>query len=236
MPITPIQKAKPLREQVVESIRDALLHGRFLPGERITEEGVAEMLGVSRTPVREALSLLLRNGILESRPGGGYFVPALEEQDIEDFIEVRRLLEPAAAARAVDGARSSGHERLREIVAAEKRVMSAPDPTEFLLLTDGYWRALWALGGNEGLARSLANLVDQYHFQFVALLALRDERIRARVIELQELLIEALITGDREAAADIVSRHLEVKREALLEALAEARRDAVTASRAANRS
>lgn len=201
MAIAPIQKSKPLREQVLENIRSALLHGRFEPGDRITEEGVAEMLGVSRTPVREALGALVSQGILETRPSGGYYVPVLDEKDLDDFVDVRLLLEPFAARWAAEHAKPHELESLRAALAVQEELLETGDPTGFFLGTQTFWDALWTLSGNNGLRRCLTTLAEHYHYQFVSVLALRDLQVRRRGVELLRALVNAIVAGDGEEAA-----------------------------------
>src|SRR5215813_1256137 len=91
-----IKKSATLREQVFNAVLTELKSGGFAPGSRITEEGLAKRLEVSRTPIREALGQLTRQGILHVRQGGGYLVPSPDGQQIRHIIAVRMLLEPPA--------------------------------------------------------------------------------------------------------------------------------------------
>ena len=218
-----VTKAQPLRDQVYKNLRQALLRGDFLPGERITEDKVTELLDVSRTPVREALGRLGHQGILESREGGGYWVPNVTEQDIEDFIEVRKLVEPYAAKRAIDHRSDEQIGGLYKILKDQQSVIPNSDPSELLFLTNDFWKALWVMSGNQGLARCLANLLDQYHFQYIALQALRDEGVRNTVLRLETAVLDAVKAADSRAAVDAVKKHLKFKRTVLLEAINQAR-------------
>ena len=93
-----IQKPALLREQVYDIIMSYVSNGFYKPGDHLTEEGVATDLGVSRTPVREALSQLATNRLLVSRKNGGYLVRSLSIEEIGHIFEVRTLLEPYAIA------------------------------------------------------------------------------------------------------------------------------------------
>jgi DNA-binding GntR family transcriptional regulator len=94
-------KSLPLRDRVYESLRKELFDGNFAPGQRITEQEIAVSLGVSRTPVREALNLFRKQGILEQSHGGAYIFSAPTIKQVEDIFEIRRALEPLAARKAV---------------------------------------------------------------------------------------------------------------------------------------
>src|ERR1700722_11213982 len=98
--INKVARAPLLRDQVVSGILKELQDGRFSPGDRLTEEHIATVLGVSRTPVREALGILAQRGILSRRRGSGFAVSMPSLKSLEDTFELRRLLEPYAARRA----------------------------------------------------------------------------------------------------------------------------------------
>jgi GntR family transcriptional regulator of vanillate catabolism len=83
-------------------LRELLLSGEFEPGERLSELPLVERLGVSRTPLRLALASLEHEGLLESRPGGGYSVHEFTRRDIDDAIELRGVLEGTAARLAAE--------------------------------------------------------------------------------------------------------------------------------------
>src|SRR3954453_9479146 len=88
-----------LRDHIKRQVCDAILNGLFQPGARLVEANIAEQLGVSRAPVREALVSLEREGIVASLPRRGYFVIDFTEKDIEELYSLRRLLEVEALRR-----------------------------------------------------------------------------------------------------------------------------------------
>jgi DNA-binding GntR family transcriptional regulator len=89
-----------LRNRIEEQIRSAMLQGTFRPGERLVETTIAEQLGVSRAPVREALAALEREGIVVHVPRRGYFVVDFTDKDIEEIYSLRLMLELGALRRA----------------------------------------------------------------------------------------------------------------------------------------
>lgn len=91
-----------LREQVVEQIRTAIIEGRLKPGDHIVENNLTVQLGVSRTPVREALILLERDGLIVSFPHRGSFVRTFSEADVEAIFTMRTTLENFAAERIIE--------------------------------------------------------------------------------------------------------------------------------------
>jgi DNA-binding GntR family transcriptional regulator len=90
-----------LRDHITQRIRDAILDGTYKPGERLVETAIASQLGVSRAPVREALSALEREGIVINAPRRGYFVIEFMDKDIDEIYSLRLLLEIGASQRAI---------------------------------------------------------------------------------------------------------------------------------------
>lgn len=214
-----IEKSPPLRDQVYERLKDLLLRGEFVPGDRVTEERVAELLNVSRTPVREALGRLMQQGILERRPRGGFAVPSPSLEEMEDFIFLRQVLELAVVDKVVANSDLSDERNLTKIIKSEQRILERDDPTEFFFLTMEFWKRFWTMSGSKGLIRFLERLADDYHYQFAAVMALQDRDVRKEVIDDQKQLCQAITRKDARLAAQLVRAHLEFKKAKLVDAL-----------------
>ncbi len=93
-------KRQSLGQEATQLLRKMLLNGHFNAGERLVEDRIAQDLGISRTPLREALHRLAQEGILEKRPSGGYILRDLQRTEIEDAINIRAMLESHAAELA----------------------------------------------------------------------------------------------------------------------------------------
>lgn len=104
----------PLREVVFEALRDAIVHGEFEPGERLLEVALAKRLGVSRTPVREAIRMLELEGLVVMVPRKGAEVARITEKDLRDALEIRLSLEELAVELACKRIDEDGRLRLRE--------------------------------------------------------------------------------------------------------------------------
>src|SRR2546427_1782317 len=87
-------------QELIEAIRDRIIHGALEPGQRLTEEWLAAEFGVSRIPVREAIRTLASEGFVRSERYGGTFVTELNADMVHDLLDVRAILEPLAAAQA----------------------------------------------------------------------------------------------------------------------------------------
>ncbi len=123
---------KPLREQIVGAIRDAILQGKFKAGEKIPEEKLAEELGVSRTPIREAIRILEQRGLLEARPKNGTYVASLNWDEIQDSLRVRMALEEFAVRQAIQRlspqAWNSLCEKLQRLLEGMRAAVARSDP------------------------------------------------------------------------------------------------------------
>lgn len=217
MHLKKVSKGLSLRQQVQESLRVAVVEGKLLPGQRLTEEGVAEFLGVSRTPAREALGLLCQEGVLERRPAGGYLVPVPSVEKTEHIFDVRHLLEPFAARVATTNAKPADIEYLREVLEGERAALHGAEPTEFLTANREFRNRLVSLTRNEQLMDCISRYND--HLQFVGSLTLGDISIRKIALEGQERVLAAVAAGDPAGAEAAMHAQISAARESLIAAL-----------------
>jgi DNA-binding GntR family transcriptional regulator len=116
-------KAVSLRERVVAQVRSAIIEGRLKPGDHIVEGTLTRQLGVSRTPVREALILLEREGLVHSEPHKGSFVRAFDEADVAAIFSMRTTLENFAAERALSALAEKDMRHLDDLMAQQERAI-----------------------------------------------------------------------------------------------------------------
>ncbi len=126
-----------LREQVVESVRSALMNGHFQPGQVVTVKSITEMLGASVMPAREAMNRLIAEGALELRPNRTVIVPLLSGQEFDELTDLRCHIEGQVAAQAVGRMTPADLERLRAIDEAMHRAGGKGDIDAYL---DGNFR------------------------------------------------------------------------------------------------
>lgn len=112
------QRPHSVREAAYAHLRGAILMGTLLPGARISEPGLAQELGISRTPVREALQRLAQEGLVELLPGRGARVRVLSAEEVREVYDVRALLEGEAAALAAENATEAELNRLERLLQA----------------------------------------------------------------------------------------------------------------------
>lgn len=91
-----------LRDRIVNAIRDAIVQGKLKPGEKIPEQELAVQLGVSRTPIREAIRILEQQGLVQTRPKNGTYIAQVDREDARDGLLVRTVLEQLAARQAIE--------------------------------------------------------------------------------------------------------------------------------------
>ena len=144
-------------------LRELLLSGAFAPGERVPELRLVEELGVSRTPLRIALTRLEHEGLLETLPGGGFVVRKFTRSDIGDAIELRGVLEGTAARFAAE--RLAGPEELVPLAAVSQEIEAiVRDPSfeaflEYILLNEEFHAGLVQLAKSPQLARAVDNIL-----------------------------------------------------------------------------
>ena len=197
-------------------VRELVLEGELGPGERVPEIGLAERLGVSRTPLRIALSTLAHEGLLEQLGGGGFVVRSFTRTDIADAIELRGVLEGTAARFAAERLQSPGELAVLEETAAElDEVVDDLSPeslVRYVELNDGYHAALVELAKSETLARAIANVVVLPFAAPGALLLSQAVLPRSREILVvaqhqHRVLIEAIRAGHGSRADEIAREH-----------------------------
>ncbi|MET0606625.1 MAG: GntR family transcriptional regulator [Beijerinckiaceae bacterium] len=194
-----LAKQDSLSERIYLDLRSRLQRCEIGPDARLVDLEVASAYGTSRMPAREALLRLANEGYLVGTTRG-FVTPRLSLDDIRDIFEVRRLLEPHAAANAARDLDDRGRKWLSEAIK-EARAAIREDDVGRLILANIEFRACW-LGAlrNARLATTLARFVD--HVQTVRLGTLRDPETRAVVGDGLEGLYDAFMRADSVAAKD----------------------------------
>jgi DNA-binding GntR family transcriptional regulator len=126
--LAPLPDQLSLQERTYQAVRAALLNGDYMPGERIYEGAIAQDLGISRNPVREALRRLQQDGLLEVRPHYGVYVASIPVEEIEDTYRIRGALEGVAAAMAAERMTDTDIEKLGAIVDEQQVAAQAAGP------------------------------------------------------------------------------------------------------------
>ncbi|MGW2280868.1 GntR family transcriptional regulator [Streptomyces sp. NPDC001770] len=199
-------KPPPAAERVYSHVKEAVLDRRYEGGTLLTEGGLADAVGVSRTPVREALLRLEVEGLIKLYPKKGALVLAVSAQEIADVIETRLLVEEFAARKAVPASpRLIG--RLEELLAEQSTLARAGDLAAVSVADRCFHAEIVRNAGNQILSRLYDQLRDRQLRMGVAVMEAHPGRIAANIAEHTDLL-EAIRSGDAEAAAGVVRQHV----------------------------
>jgi GntR family transcriptional regulator of vanillate catabolism len=197
-------------------VRELVLEGELAPGDRVPEVALAERLGVSRTPLRIALTTLAHEGLLEALRGGGFVVRSFTRADIADAIELRSVLEGLAARLAAERPAASGDvARLAQLTSELDEVvddLSKESLSRYVELNDLYHQTLVALSGSAVLARAVANVVVQPFASPGALVPSQAVLPRTREIltvaqHQHRVLVEAIRGGQGARAEEVAREH-----------------------------
>ncbi len=165
-----VNKRKSLREEVYESLRRSIIHGKLKGGQRLIEETLAHQVGISRTPVREAMHKLEREGWLRRLPRGGFTVVNLTREDIEETFGIRCVLESYAARLAALNHKEEELRPLEEKIREFQRCLDAGQTDELSRINTEFHRLFYDLSRSPRLVKMIHDLRDQiYRFRRIIL-------------------------------------------------------------------
>ena len=196
----------PLRDVVFNTLRDAILKGELEPGERLMEIQLAERLGVSRTPIREAIRKLELEGLVLMIPRKGAEVAKISEKSLRDVLEVRRSLEELAAELACQ---RMDAEALKDLEDAQKAFIQAVESGETMTMAeaDEHFHDVIYMGtGNTRLVQILNNLREQMYRYRVEYL--KDERNYPTLMREHSEIVEGLMTKDKGRVTEAMHKHV----------------------------
>ncbi|GGR75319.1 MULTISPECIES: GntR family transcriptional regulator [Streptomyces] len=200
-----LERPGPLRERVYEALLELITTRALRPGQHLVESELAGHLGVSRQPVREALQRLNTEGWVDLRPAQGAFVHEPTEEEADQLLTVRTLLEAEAARLAAAHADSAGVAALEELCAEGERAVAAEDVDRAVALNAAFHSKVMELAGNTVLA-GLAAQVDRrvrWYYTPVA-----RQRGGQSWVEHREL-IAAIDARDEQRATRLMREHTE---------------------------
>ena len=194
-----------LSDEVFHRLRDSIVRGELAPGEKVKDGELAERLGLSRTPVREALARLADIGLVEAKPGVYTRITTLNRRDVEKTLAVLRSLDQLAVETAVPAMTEEDLHAMREANRDFERAVTANDTAAALAADDRFHAVPIRAADNPVLSRIGEQLHPQIHRilyrKFSTLLGGRN------TIEHHDQLVEVCATGDARAAAELSGRH-----------------------------
>lgn len=220
LPPIKLDNYKPLRELVFEAMREAIISGALRPGERLMEVQLAEDLGVSRTPVREAIRKLELEGFVLMIPRKGAYVADISLKDISSVFEVRRALEGLAAELAAERASDEEIEQLERLLVELAGCAEARNTKEFVNLDAKFHEVVYTASRNERLGQILSLLIEQI-MRFRTRTLSNPARLRV-ALEEHRGLVEALAVRDAELARRLAQEHIESAENSLMSLVAAA--------------
>lgn len=200
-----------LRQRVAEEIHALIRSGELKPGERLVEDRLAEALGVSRNPVREAIRLLEATGLVEVRPRRGAYVATVDVDDLRQLLEVRSRLEGFAAELAALRGTPDDVAAVRRWVSDGRAATKEGDVVRAAECHRSFHREIERIAGNRYLTEVTQPLLNRTELVFSILL---DQRGGITWSE-HDSICEALEARDPEAARAAVEHHLGLVAEGL---------------------
>jgi DNA-binding GntR family transcriptional regulator len=165
-----LQARKSLGEHVFDSLKQAIIRGNMSPGEWLVESHIADTLGISRTPVREAIHKLEREGLIERQPRGGFTVLGLTRDDIEETFGIRAVLEGYAARLAALKHQEKELVPLKRKIEEFEKCLEKKQTDNLTRINTEFHELLYALSKSPKLVHMINGLTDQiYRFRQIIL-------------------------------------------------------------------
>ena len=207
----------PLRDVVFNTLRQAILKGELKPGERLMEIQLAKKLGVSRTPVREAIRKLELEGLVLMIPRKGAEVAEITAQDLEDVLEVRGALEELAVKDACEHITDEQLVELQKAAEEFKRCLREEDIIACVHADIRFHEIIYGATNNRRLLQILNNLREQmyrYRMEY-----LKDKDMHQTLLDEHEAIRMALKSHDKEKAGEAIRIHIENQKDSIMNSL-----------------
>ncbi|MGI5922285.1 MAG: GntR family transcriptional regulator [Syntrophomonadaceae bacterium] len=208
---------KPLRELVLDALREAIINGTLKPRERLMELQLAEELGVSRTPIREALRKLELEGFIVMVPRKGAYVADFSFKDIADIFEIRAALEGLAGALAAERITDDELENMERLLVEKAEAITENDIEKLVDVDTKFHEALYKASRNERLTTIISNLREQIQ-RFRATSLANPGRGKMSLDEHRNI-VEAIQSRDVQAARQAAQDHIENAENSMIEAI-----------------
>ena len=200
----------PLRDVVFNTLRKAILTGELKPGERLLEIHLANQLGVSRTPIREAIRKLELEGLVIMMPRRGAEVAQITEKSLRDVLEVRRALDALCAELACERITEEEKQQLKAACDEfEKATATSADLAPHDIIV--------AATRNQRLIQLINNLSEQmyrYRFEYI-----KDENQHNNLVEEHRMIYESIVRRDKEGAAKATKLHIDNQEKSIIRQL-----------------
>lgn len=190
-------------EWAVNVLRDAMNEGTLVPGAKLSEIHIAEILGISRNTLRQAFMILVSQNLVEQIPNRGVFVKEPDQEQISELFTVRLALESAA----IELAKAQPHEELRAVVANAKQCRVDNDVSGMALANQEFHRGLVALAQSPRLNRMMSAALAEMRLLFFSMIDM--PMFHARFIDSNEELLHLVEQGETMRAQQVLREYLE---------------------------
>ena len=220
--VGPLQRRR-LVDDAVQTLREAILGGRLAAGARLRQTDLADQLGISRTPIREALVRLQQEGLVELLPGGGVRAAALDLDQAVELYDLREVLDGLAARLAALRADGATLGRLERSLVRQAECVEHGDAGHWFRAHTTFHEEILKAAGNRHLAR-LSSIVRLSILHFHPLPLGTERRLRTAYGE-HRAIHDAIRTHDAEAAERLARAHIANAKEIVLKVMAQGARD-----------
>lgn len=201
-----LQNHKPLREIVYEELKRQIMVGEIAPGTRMMEVELADEMGVSRTPVREAIRKLEKEGLVTIEPRRGAYASDISAKEMVDILEVRQDLEGMAAGIAAQKITEEGKEELERLVQVYKESVEKENIEEIIANDEAFHKYIVSLSGNKTLIKMVSQ-VQELVLRFRYIYYEDFSRFRNQPTEHQAI-VDAILSGSSSSARINAEEHL----------------------------
>jgi DNA-binding GntR family transcriptional regulator len=206
---------KPLGDVVFEYLRDAILTGKLKPGERLMEIQLAEKLGVSRTPVREAMKKLEQENFIEMVPRKGAYVKDINAKDMLEVLEIRKLLEGFAAFQAAANMSEKDLKEMEKLTEKFDKAVLLEDKEGLIETDNKFHDIIYRSTKNDKLKELIKSLQDQFHrFRIIYFSEFDDYR---QISKGHQDIIKAIKDRDGHYAKAVAEEHIQIVEQSVFE-------------------
>ena len=204
----------PLRDVVFKTLRQGILTGELKPGERLMEIHLANKLGVSRTPIREAIRKLELEGLVTMIPRRGAEVAQITEKSMKDVLEVRKVLDDLSVELACERITEEEKELLKNACVDFEEAVKTGDFAKIAKTDVAFHDIIITATRNIRLSQMVNNLAEQmyrYRFEYI-----KDSSQHARLVQEHEEICQGIIAGDKKRALEAIEAHIDNQEIAVL--------------------
>ncbi len=200
-------RTETIKDQIYQILRQQIIDGTLHPGDKIIEQDVADQLGVSRSPVREAIKQLVGDGLLSNIPNRGAFVKMLSAKEIQDIYDVRVLLEEYAIKHIDPELREKNYRQMQKMKAQIDAEIESSSVKKFETMDQDVHLMIIQMCGNQVIADTYNSLWGR--IAFFRTMSLMSKERQMSSLHQHAMILSSLLEGDDETAYEVMRTHLE---------------------------